>query len=81
MVKRVLHLIYEEYHALKVELSNDNVDGESDALTDSEMKDELKAAFKQGITEMIDELESSRTTIAATAHDHIHSKYVLREPS
>ncbi|KAJ3055961.1 Translation initiation factor eIF-2B subunit beta [Rhizophlyctis rosea] len=77
MVKRVLHLIYEEYHALQAELREQNPDGDNDALTDAEQKDELKAAFKQGITEMIDELESSRTTIAATAHDHIHSKYVV----
>ncbi|KAJ3035701.1 Translation initiation factor eIF-2B subunit beta [Rhizophlyctis rosea] len=81
IVKRVLHLIEEEYHALKTEISSENIGGDKNSNNedpdDASMKDDLKANFKQGITEMIDELESTRTTIAATAHDHIHFNEII----
>ncbi|KAJ3298749.1 Translation initiation factor eIF-2B subunit beta [Borealophlyctis nickersoniae] len=76
MVKRVVHLITEEHKALKSELTKE-AGGSDEGITDASMKDDLKAIFKQSISEMIDELETAHTTIAAGALEHIHSGEII----
>ena len=73
MAKRVLHLIREEEHVLDVEPDVD--ESESDA--DSSIKDRMKIFLRQGISEMIDELETASSNVAAQALEHIHSNEII----
>lgn len=81
MVKRVLHIIREETNALRDELKkhseagDDSTMADDGTITDATMKDKMKAHFKQGIAELIDELETARGNIAEKSWKHIHSGY------
>lgn len=68
MAKRVLHMIEEE----NSDLNNGESDDES-ALEESGTS-QLVARVRQGIVELIDEIENSCTNIANQALEHIHSK-------
>ena len=69
MVKRILHLITEEQQ----EMDRDSLDEDQLEEVDDEMN-RLRAFVRQGITELIDEIENSTTNIANQALEHIHSR-------
>ncbi len=68
MVKRVLHMIEEESSELQSgELDEESIHGESGTSN-------LVGLVRQGIIELIDEIENSSANIANQALEHIHSK-------
>ena len=105
VVRRVLHLIREEYKTITKMGSNPELrmsklahlcDGDGECVADSSMynmlahpnydspldysKDlvELIQTIPQGIQELMDEIDSSRSTIASQSLEHIHSnEYIM----
>ena len=64
MIKRIFHLIKEE---------GDDVDSN----LDSPEEESLGAVIRQGISEILDEIENSSSNIASQALEHIHSNEII----
>lgn len=67
MIKRIFHLIQEE------EAVDKNEDGSLDGLEE----ESLGAVIRQGISEILDEIENSCSNIASQALEHIHSNEII----
>ena len=71
MVKRILHLIKEEQLDME---ESEAFEEEMSADSDEPEVNKIRALIRQGIEEIIDEIENSSTNIANQALEHIHSK-------